>query len=121
VEGIVLMVDVLDGDHDRLMMKLWLRKKFGFQGWPKGKAGQARVLGPPNLFIFIKELGPQKNYSLNFIYRVRPHFIHSKLFSSIGRALAMRKGRTLVQTHGVLFSIIYLFFSLILVFLRWNE
>jgi hypothetical protein len=27
----VLMVDVLDGDHDRLMMKLWLRKKFGFK------------------------------------------------------------------------------------------
>jgi hypothetical protein len=114
VEGIVLMVDVLDGDHDRLMMKLWLRKKFGFQGWPKGKAGQARVLGPPNLFIFIKELGPQKNYSLNFIYRVRPRFNHSKLFSSIGRALALRKGRTPVQNPWSFVFHYLLVFSLIL-------
>jgi hypothetical protein len=37
-----------------------------YQGRPKGKAAQARALGPPKIFLFYKEFRPQKN-SLNFI------------------------------------------------------
>jgi hypothetical protein len=38
-----------------------------FQGRPKGKAAQARALGPPKIYFFYEGFRPQKN-SMKFVY-----------------------------------------------------